>query len=185
MTSDGRSPARRAAAAAPRWAVEIAAWTAMTWGIWLVSLSAVSTEELIVGGGCAVGCGVVCAVIRRLVGGRWRPAARTFLPAVLVPVAVVADAAAVLAAPWRPRRWLRAGRSHRRGQDGTGGHLVTVDIGARGPSPAAAGRRAIATLVVSASPGSVVVDADPETGELVAHVFCSVGPSLLARFARP
>ncbi|MGH9088108.1 MAG: hypothetical protein ACRDYZ_08345, partial [Acidimicrobiales bacterium] len=146
MTSDDRSPGRRAASTAARVAAEVLAWTLAAWGIWLVSLTAVSAEDLGVGGGCALVCGVLGASARRLVQGRGRPTLDILRPALLLPLAVVADTLTVLAEPWRPsRRRARAGEGRR--------PLTSVDTGASGDALAARARRSFATIASSASPG--------------------------------
>lgn len=168
---------RARALGAVGWAVEILAWTLAAWGVWLVSLTAISAEELGVGGGCALLCGVLATAARRLVQGRGRPTLDALRPAWLLPVAIVVDTVSVLAAPWRPSRRRAARAGERRPLD-------RVDLGARGRTPAARARRTFATLVVSASPGTVAVEADPDRGELVYHSFASDGPSLPSRYGR-
>lgn len=173
MTSTDRS-GRRALPPAVAWALEVMAWTLAAWGVWLVSLTAISAEDLGVGGGCAVLCGLTAAAVRRLVQGHGRPTWWTARPAVLLPVVIAAEAVMVLAAPWRP--------SHRRSRSG-GGRLQRLAI-TTGDTPVARARRSFAVVVVSASPGSVVLEADPDTGDFVVHTFGSAGPTLPSRFAR-
>lgn len=156
---------------AGRWAVGVVAWTLVTWGIWLISLSAVSSEDLLVGGLCALACGVVAEAVRRAVEGRWRLSADLLTGVAAVPVAVVLDTLSVLAAPIRPGR-----------REAT---VRRIHIGAQGESDRARGRRAIATALTSMSPGTVVLDADPEDGSLVVHSLAPAGPSVAERFARP
>lgn len=151
-----------------RWVVSVLIWTLVAWGIWLVSLSAVSTQDLLVGGVCALACGAVAESVRRAVEGRWRPTADLLAVALVVPVAIVADAGSVLTAPLRRR---------------TRGRLGRVPIGATGDGGRARARRALATAVTSLSPGTVVVDADPESGSLVIHSLAAAGPGLAGRFA--
>lgn len=160
----GRTRAARAA----KWGVEVLAWTLLTWGIWILTLTAVDREDLFVGGLSAVGCGVAAAAARRSYAGGWRPRVSSLLPALLMPVAIVSDAVCVLAAPWR------LGRAAR---------VVEIDIGAVGPTATASARRAIATLVVTSTPGSVVLDALPDDGRLVVHRLRTRGPDLAARYA--
>ena len=150
------------------WAVEVLVWTLLSWGIWLLSLSAVDDEDLFVGGLCALGSGLAAAAVRRVWAVRWRPTLGSVLPALLLPVSVVVDTLVVLSAPWR-RPDVR---------------IEEVDIGARGDASAAAARRALATLVTTSTPASVVLDADPETGVLVVHTLASPAPDLYRRYAR-
>lgn len=154
-----------------RIAVEIIAVSGASLGVWLLSLSSVSSEELLVGGVSALVCGVAAAVVRRRIGGHWLLACDLIRPALSLPGAIAADTVGVLASPWRP------GRRRARYSD--------VDIGAAGPSSRAAARRAIASLMVSATPGTVVVAADPETGRLTVHSFASTGTRLQERFGTP
>ncbi|HEX4218658.1 MAG TPA: hypothetical protein VHZ02_09845 [Acidimicrobiales bacterium] len=151
--------------------VETLALSAGALGVWLLSLSSVSSEELLVGGSSALACGVVAAIVRRKIDGHWSLAWDLVRPVLCLPGAIAADTLGVLASPWRARK-KRA-------------RYFDVDIGAAGSSPRATARRAIASLVVSASPGSVVVAADPETGRLTVHSFASAGTRLEDRFEHP
>lgn len=150
------------------WVAEALAWALLTWGIWLLSLSAIGDQDLLVGGLSSLLCGAAAAGVRRRIGAAWRPDARLFAPALLLPISIIVDAAAVLVAAWRPR--------HRHEQ------VVRIDIGARGDSSRAAARRAVVTTVVSATPASVVLDADPKSGRLTVHSLGSPGPSLQERY---
>ena len=166
MTPSGDGPPKVVAVV-----VETVLWSAALLGVWLLSLSAVSGEDLWVGSACAVVCGMVAVGVRRAIKGRWSVptalsfTARRMLP---LPLAIVFDTAGVLAASVR--------RTRRRGR------LTTVELSARGGGARATTRRAIATVLISASPGSIVVDADPKTGVLIVHSFGQTGPSLPDRF---
>ncbi len=151
-------------------AAEVLVWTLLTWGVWLLSLSAIDDEDLFVGGLCALGCGVVAAATRRAIGARWRPRLAFLAPALWLPLAIVVDSAAVLVSAWRPKR--------------RGAEVVDIHIGAAGSTPAATTRRAVAATVASATPASVVLDIDPETGHMVVHSLRSPGPGLHERYAR-
>ena len=72
----------------------------------------------------------------------------------MLPAAIVVDAVRVLSWPVRSR---------------SGGSFRTIDIGARGGTPAATGRRAAASLALSSTPGSYVVAADEKAGTLTVH----------------
>lgn len=150
--------------------VEGLAWTLLTWGIWLLSLSAVDDQDLLVGGLSGVVCGVAATAVRRAIGARWRPQPRLAVPALLLPWSIVADAVAVLASPLR--------------SPGRGARVERIDIGAAGRSSIASARRAVATAVVSASPATVVLDVDDESGILTVHAMPSRGPKLYERYAR-
>jgi multisubunit Na+/H+ antiporter MnhE subunit len=153
--------------------LETLVWSTAALGIWLLTLSAVSGEDLWVGSGCALVCGIAAAGVRRAINARWSATTAVVFgvrPALLLPLAIAADTAGVLAASARGTR--------RRGR------LNTVELPARGGTSRAATRRAIATVLISASPGSIVVDANRETGVLTVHSFGQTGPSLPDRFPR-
>lgn len=152
------------------WAVEVLSWTVLLWGVWLLSLSAVGVPDLAVGGLSALACGFCATATRRAIVQRWRPHLALLGPVAVLPVAVAVDAVAVLLSPWRHRT--------RRGE------VQTVDVGAAGAGPRQAARRAVITAVVSASPATVVLDADDKTGTIVVHAMRSPGPSLQERYAR-
>lgn len=152
------------------WVAEVGSWTLVLWGIWLLTLSAVDQPDVVVGGLCALACGFCAAAARRAIRRRWRPPLAVLGPMALLPVAVVVDCGAVLLSPLRPRT--------RRGT------VETVDVAAAGPSPRQAARRAIITAVVSASPSTVVLDAEEATGTLVVHALRSPGPRLHERYTR-
>jgi multisubunit Na+/H+ antiporter MnhE subunit len=153
--------------------MEAFVWSAAMLGVWLLSLSAVSGEDLWIGSGCALVCGVVAVGVRRAITARSSATTAAFFgarPALLLPLAIAADTAGVLAASVRGER--------RRAR------LTTVKLPARGATPRATTRRAIATVLISASPGSIVVDANRETGVLTVHTFGQTGPFLPDRFTR-
>src|SRR5947209_15209212 len=84
-------------------AAELLAWWAATIGVWMVSLSAYSSQDLVVAMGCAVPCAAAAAAARRAVRGAWRPpTSRSWAVLLLLPPTIVADAARVLVAAWRP-----------------------------------------------------------------------------------
>lgn len=170
MTAHEASRRRRRSRQAGAWAAEIAAWTVLLWGVWLLSLSAVGTPDLVVGGSCALGCGACAAAARRAIRQRWWPSWQDVAPAALLPVAVLVDTVAVLTSPLRP--------GARRGE------LQTVQVGAAGHGPRQAARRALVATIVSATPATVVLDVDDTKGTVVVHAMRSPGPSLQDRYAR-
>lgn len=159
-------PGRPARAA---WAGEVLVWTGLMWGVWLLSVSAVGVPDLVVGGLCALVCGVCAAAARRAMHQRWRPGWSLLAPVAALPAAIVVDTVVVLLSPWRSPT--------RRGE------VRTVDAGAAGHSGRSAARRAVVTAVVSAAPSTVVLDADDKTGALVVHAVGSPGPSIADRYA--
>lgn len=163
-----RTPRTRVDASA-RLGVEVVLWTLLTWGVWLVSLSVVDNEDLLVGGVAALVCGLAATGVRRRLGLSWRPRLSLLRPMLLLPISITVDAVAVLLAAWRP--------------SGRGARIIEVDIGAAGHGPEAAARRAVMIAVVSATPSSVVLDADPESGRLVVHTLRSPAPAIHERYA--
>lgn len=162
---------RRGGRAAPvAWVIEATVWSLLLWGVWLLSLSAVGVPELVVGGGCALVSGVCAAAARRAIRQRWRPGWAALAPLAVLPAAIVVDTVAVLLSP------LRA--STRRGE------LQTVDVGGAGHTPRQSARRAIVTMIVSATPATVVLDADDTEGTVVVHAMRSPGPSIQNRYAQ-
>ncbi len=148
----------------------VALWSGISLGIWLLSLSSLSWGELVVGGACSLAVGVVTVAAQRAVGARWAPTASSLRPVLAVPLAIVTDALQVVALPFR--------RPDARGR------LEWVDIDAAGPSPEAATRRAIATLATTATPASIVVDVDGESGDMTIHALPTGGRHVEKGFAK-
>jgi len=167
VASSERSGPSRVARLA-KWVLELLVWTLLTWGIWLLTLTALDKEDLFVGGLSAIGCGAAATAARRIYAGSWEPHHSSLGPALLLPVAIVTDALSVLAAPWCLSR---------------DAEVVEIGIGAAGTTARAKARRAIATLVVTATPGSVVLDVAPDDGRLVVHRLHTRGPDLAARYS--
>ncbi len=136
-------------------------WSLAALGIWLLTLSALSWGELLVGAGCSVVVGVIALAAQRAVGTSWKPNAASLRPLVALPLAIGADAVQVLTLPLRHR-----GRR--------GGQFETMDIDAAGSSPQAVTRRALATLGTTVTPASIVVAVDDE-GAMTLHSFPTVG----------
>lgn len=127
---------------------EVACWWAACVGLWLLTLSSISTSEVLVATAAGLPCAVLAVLARRTVEGAWppRPAwVRWLLP---LPVAVVADTVRMLGlaagAPVGRRipegeiRRVRLPRDRHEGERHT--------------------REAAAVLLVTASPGTVVLD---------------------------
>lgn len=150
--------------------LEVLFWWAAALGIWLVSLSAVSRQEYLIAGLCSLPCGVTASLARWAVEGAWPVRARWLSPLLLLPVAIVTDALQVLAAPWR---------AHPRA-----GELRTVATPAAGDSPSARARRAVAVALVSATPGTYVLDIDTASGDMLVHSLAPRGPKLEQKVAR-
>ena len=147
-----------------RVAAEVAAWSAITFSVWMISLSTAPLQEFLLAAACSIPCGFVAFGARRAAEAAWTVKPRWLRPLLLAPFAIVSDAVQVLSAPVRP------------GQPG--GRFQRVDTGAVGDGPSSRSKRALSTFWVSITPGSYVLDADPETGELLIHSLASRGPRM-------
>jgi multisubunit Na+/H+ antiporter MnhE subunit len=120
---------------------EVAAWWAVLVLVWLATLTAFSCQELVTAAVLALPCAVAARAARRAAGVHWtfRPRwARWLLAA---PTAILHDTAGVLLLAVK-----------RREEDS----FREVPM----PEHPDGGQAALATTVLSATPGSVVVDAD-------------------------
>lgn len=147
-------------------AVEVTAWAAACVGIWLLTLSSVTVPDLLLAVPAGMLCGLLAAGGRRLAGGGWHARPRWAVWLLALPVAVIADTVGV----WRvaARAAFNPGRS---------GYDRLVQLPAGETEDVAATRRGIATLALSASPGSYVIDFDPDRRELLIHTLADNGPS--------
>jgi hypothetical protein len=136
-----------------RWLIEAVCWAAVCVGIWLLTLSVITGQEIIVACAAAALCGAAAVGGRRVVGGHWafRPGWLGWL--VKLPVSAVIEAAQVL---WSALR-------------GRGGEEVTVQLPEDESEQVSASRRGFGAVALSASPGSYVVDADPDRCRLLVH----------------
>lgn len=139
----------------------VLAWGGACLGIWLLSLTSVSHEELAVGGACALICGMVVTAVMRALRVRWSVRSVPLRPLLRVPLAIVCDAAQVLLRPF-----LRA----------RAGDVTSRELGATGGSAAAATQRVVAIIAVTSTPGSLVLDVEPKSGRLVLHTLHCAGP---------
>jgi multisubunit Na+/H+ antiporter MnhE subunit len=124
-------------------------------GIWLLTLSSVSDEELFVGSLCALAAGVAAVAAKCATKVRWSVRAVSLRLFLRVPAAVVGDAAQLLLRLFPPLQ--RPAK------------VVTVDLHQRGDSAAVTTRRVATTLAVTSAPGSVVLDLDAASGRLTLH----------------
>jgi len=136
--------------------------------LYLGSLSTVDLAEVLVAAAVAAGCAVLAVAARRSSSAAWRPPAEVTRSLVVVPAAVVADAARLLAALVRPLR-LR----HSPGE--VEHRALSLE-----PEAVAAGRVAVGGTLLSATPGSYVIDEDPGR-QLVTHVQVDGPPHLADR----
>ena len=146
---------------------EIGWWWAAAVAIWALTLSSVPPQELIASAICGLPCAVAARAGRRAVSGYWRPRPRwtTWLLPLLV--AVPAYTARLLPGTIR---WLVARQ--------VPGELRELRVPAREPPGVAAARHAMAILAISATPGTFVVDSDPEEDKIVIHTLVSGSPHL-------
>jgi multisubunit Na+/H+ antiporter MnhE subunit len=142
---------------AVRRAVELVVWWCAAVGVWMLSLSAYSSQDLMVAVVCGLPCAVTAVLARRVVGAAWRPPMASVRWAMTLPWSFVVDAVQVLTLPWRPAARRAAGE------------FREVPVGATGGAAPAAGRRALASVFVSSTPGAYVVDVDPEAGRALIH----------------
>ena len=148
----------------PAAVLETLGWAVVTGAVWLVTLSSVSFPEICFAAAAGVVSGAVATAGRRSLGGSWRfrprwagwaPQVAASLGAELVELAE----ATVRKAPHGRLHTLRMPEEDRE-------H--------------ASGREALATLALSSTPGSIVVDGDPEEHTLTVHTLVSRGPDLTA-----
>ncbi len=149
--------------------MEIAAWWAFLVLVWLATLNTYSVAEVITAVVLAVPCAIAARAGRTAAGLRLRvrPGWSRWLLA--LPAAVAHDTVAVL--------WL-ALRRHSREPDDT---FRTVPLPAEPDAPHRVARAAVSTAILSATPGSVVVDADDD--ELLVHAV-PIGRTRLERELR-
>lgn len=143
------------------WVLEVAVWWVSGTGVWLLGLSSVTVSDLVLGILAAFVGALIGAAGRRLVGGDWRPRARWVMQVPRVAVAIFAETATVLAAA--PR-----------GGPGAERRISVPREGCEGVRDA---REALTTIGVSVSPGSYVVDVDPERSEFIVHTLGAETPS--------
>lgn len=125
--------------------MELVGWWLLSVAVWLCALTAVTPVEVAAAAVVAAPTSWVARRARRQVAREWRFRARWFAPGRRLPAAIVAETAQV---------WRAAARGGR-------GAIRTVDLGADEP------RRAVAVVLLSASPGHVVID----HGEARVHSF--------------
>ena len=145
---------------------EVLLWWAAGVGMWLLTLSSVPRAELVTAVVSALPCAVVAVLARRAVRGPLEPRAAWLRWLVPVPAAVVADSVRILA--------LAAGvLGGRRVPDGD---LRRVTLHRDRDEQDWQNRQAAATVLVSASPGTVVLDLDADSGEMLLHSLGSGRP---------
>lgn len=141
---------------------ETVGWTVVACGVWLVTLSSVTLPELCISIAASIPCGILARASRRSLDASWRFRPRWLLWIGPVLGALFAELVELLR--------LSATRPPE-------GSLVTVDLPDE-PDDLAAGREALGTLALCATPGSMVADGDPEQRRLTLHVLVSAGPQV-------
>jgi multisubunit Na+/H+ antiporter MnhE subunit len=153
---------------------EIALWWAACVGTWLLTLSSVSTPDLVAAVVSGLPCAVLAVLARRAVRGPLAPRTawlRWLLP---VPVAVLADSVRVLGAAAAALVGRRIPQ----------GDLRRVTLPRDDSDRDWQNRQAAAVVLVSASPGSVVLDIDPDSGETLVHELATGRPDVLETVRR-
>lgn len=139
-------------------AAETTVWWAASLGVWLLTLSSVNTPDLAVAVPVSLLCGAAAVPVRRTVGVALRPSPRVVRWLPPYPLALLTDTAAMLLRPWQVILGLR-----------DEGRIVRIPVAA-GPAAQARATRAAAAMLVSSTPGSMVLDIDEDAGELVVHL---------------
>jgi multisubunit Na+/H+ antiporter MnhE subunit len=142
--------------------VETTSWAVVACAVWLSTLSSVTLPELCIASAVSIPCGVLARAGRRSLDARWRFRPRWALWLLPVIGSLYAELVELL------RMSVRRPRT---------GHLMSIDL-PDDPPDLAAGREALGTLALSATPGSLVVDGDPEQHRLTVHVLVSAGPEV-------
>ena len=145
-------------------AVELLVWWCVTTGVWMVSLSAYSAQDMVVALGCGLLCAVLAVLARRAVRLDARPPAALLRWLGALPWSIAVDTARVLVLPYRTRARPAPGEFRR------------LRIGPPGQTPEAVGRRTLAAVLMSATPGAYVVDVDPDTGVALVHAMGAPSP---------
>lgn len=153
-------------------ALEVLWWWGAAVGIWLITLSSVTMPDLVV----AVACGLPCALAawagRRATGNSWRPRLQWALWLVPLAASIIADEVRLLRLAVLRLAVLGAART-RPAEEWRGIQLPRSE-----PDTVASAHRALASFTVSATPGTFVVDGDPEEDRLVIHSLVSGWPHL-------
>jgi hypothetical protein len=165
----GRIPAVCGAGLA---AIETLCWWVACTGVWVATLGTVTTPELVAATSAALPCAVLARAGRRAMRLRARIPARAWLWLALVPIIAVTDLGRVV-------RW--AGRVDR---DYRVSSWLVVRALPVGESPRATGWRAVAIAAVSATPGTLVLDLDPGTGNALMHAIVRSAPAIDVRVAQ-
>ena len=151
-----------------RYLPEVVLWWAAAVGTWLLTLSSLSTPEVVAAVVAGLPCAVMAVLARRAVRGPLFPRAAWLRWLPPVPVAVVADTVRVLG--------LAAGVLV--GRRIPEGDVRRVQLRRDRDDQQWQNRQAAAAVLVTTSPGTVVLDVDPDSGAMLVHDLGGGRPSL-------
>lgn len=134
---------------------EAAAWWLIGVVFWQATVTVAAWEEVIAAAVFALPCAVAACAARRAIDGRWRPPAQLPRWMACTVLAMVRDGAGALALVARGRR--------------PAGRFAELPLAATGSIAQRDGREAAATILLSATPGSLVVYSDPEHSRIRLH----------------
>lgn len=136
--------------------LESLAWWAALTIIWLAALSSYTAAESVAAACVSLACAVLAPVARRAAGDSWRPGVGWLRALPVLLTAVISDTVTVFGRMATGRR----GGAPRP-------HLARYRVAGRGDST----RRAGATLMVSATPTTVVLDSEQREGTILVHEY--------------
>jgi hypothetical protein len=150
---------------------EAVAWWLFTLGLWCAFIGNISSSELVAGAAAGLISALTAVQLRILDWPSFRPAMRWvgWIPLLLATAIVETGLLARELWRWTVRR------------QRAGGEFRTVAFGPPGKDARVRAKHALATVAVSATPGSIVFQTYPELGEARVHAFGSGGPDLLGR----
>ncbi|MFC4242929.1 hypothetical protein ACFOYW_06065 [Gryllotalpicola reticulitermitis] len=151
--------------------IEALCWFVVGVILWMTTVTTVTRTELVIAGLTSAACALLAVAARRVAGLRLRPSWAWLRWLALVPVQAGLDTG-------RLAVWLLHGA-----HETADGESVTRRKTSSGRSPTSVATRAAAIGVVSAAPGSLVLDAD-EDGHFLLHRLVSGWPSLDEKVSR-
>jgi multisubunit Na+/H+ antiporter MnhE subunit len=152
---------------------EVLFWWAVCVGVWLLTLSSISAPEVVLAAAVGLPCAVMAVVARRAAGGSWLPRPAWSRWSAALPGAVLADTVRVLGTA------LGVLTGHRI----AAGELRRVPLPRDPRASRRHARQAVATFLVTAAPGTIVLDVDENSGEMLVHALAT-GPSRLEKAMR-
>jgi multisubunit Na+/H+ antiporter MnhE subunit len=148
--------------------VETTGWVVVCCGIWLATLSSVTVPEVCFAVASSIPCGIVARAGRRSLDASWRFRASWMTWIAPVVATLVAETGELLR--------MSVGGPHT-------GRLTTIELPDE-EHQLADGREALASLALCSTPGTIVVDNDPDTHRMTAHELVSRGPDLASVVGR-